>query len=46
MPCKKGTKQTPQEIIDQIIREHTNGATIKELSIEYRVISLRSKTSV
>lgn len=35
MPCKKGTKQTPQAIIDQIIREHANGATIKELSIKY-----------
>ena len=35
MSCKKGTKQTPQAIIDQIIREHANGATLKELSIKY-----------
>jgi len=35
MPCKKGTKQTPQIIIDKIIKEHQNGISIKELSVKY-----------
>lgn len=35
MSCEKGTKQTPQVIIGQIIEEHINGATRKELAIKY-----------
>lgn len=35
MPCRKGTKQTPQVIIDEILREHQNGVSVKELSVKY-----------
>lgn len=35
MPCRKGTKQTPQIIIDEILREHQNGVSAKELSVKY-----------
>ena len=35
MPCRKGTKQTPQVIIDEILREHQNGVRVKELSVKY-----------
>ena len=35
MPCRKGTKQTPQVVIDEIIKEHQNGVIIRELSIKY-----------
>lgn len=35
MPCRKGTKQTPQIIIDEIMKEHQNGVSIREISIIY-----------
>jgi hypothetical protein len=35
MPCRKGTKQIPPAIIDEIIREHANGLTKKALAEKY-----------
>jgi len=35
MPREKGTLNTPQSIIDEIVSKHKSGATLKELSIEY-----------
>ena len=36
MPCKKGTKHTPQSMIDEIIKEHKQGGiTRKELAEKY-----------
>lgn len=37
MPCTKGTKQTPQIIIDEILREQQNGVGVKELSIKHEI---------
>lgn len=36
MSRNKGTRNTPQEIIDKIVEEHSEGKTIKELSEEYQ----------
>lgn len=35
MPRKKGTRNTPQSIIEEIITKHRGGATLKSLSLEY-----------
>lgn len=35
MPRQKGTPNTPQNTIDEIVTKHRNGATIKLLSAEY-----------
>ena len=35
MSCRKGTKQSPQAIIDKIIAEHGSGITTKELANQY-----------
>lgn len=35
MSCKKGTRNTPQAIIDEIIRKHKEGTTRKELAEFY-----------
>ena len=35
MPRRKGTPNTPQEIIDEIVRKHQGGATIRELASKY-----------
>lgn len=35
MPREKGTKNTSQMTINQIIKEHTQGKTVKQLSEEY-----------
>ena len=35
MPREKGTKNTPQIIITQIVEEHRHGITIRELSDKY-----------
>ena len=32
---KKGTLNTPQSIIDEIVAKHRNGATVRSLSEEY-----------
>ena len=36
MGRKKGTKNTPQIIITQIVEEHKHGMTLKELSDKYK----------
>lgn len=36
MPRKKGTPNTPMEIIEEIIEKHKAGATRKELAEEYK----------
>lgn len=35
MGRKKGTGNTPQNIIDEIVAKHRNGVTLKSLSEEY-----------
>lgn len=35
MHRRKGTLNTPQSIIDEIVTKHRNGATLKSLSAEY-----------
>ena len=35
MPRGKGRKNTPQAIVDEIIKEHIQGKTVKQLSEEY-----------
>jgi len=35
MSRKKGTPNTPQSIIDEIVRKHSEGQTKRELSEEY-----------
>lgn len=35
MPRKKGTRNTPQSKIDEIVAKHQSGATLKSLSEEY-----------
>jgi len=35
MPCRKGTKQTPQSMIEEIMEEHRQGVTRKELAEKY-----------
>lgn len=35
MPRQKGTLNTPQSLIDEIMTKYHNGATIKSLSVEY-----------
>ena len=35
MPREKGTPNTPQSIIDEIIERHRQGITIKQLAQEY-----------
>lgn len=35
MHRQKGTLNTPQSIIDEIVTKHRNGATLKSLSAEY-----------
>lgn len=35
MPRKKGTVNTPQKVIDEIMSKHRSGATLKSLSEEY-----------
>lgn len=35
MSRKKGTPNTPQSIIDEIVAKHRAGATRQELSVEY-----------
>ena len=35
MPCKKGTKQMPQAVIDEILGEYKRGTTTKELANKY-----------
>lgn len=35
MHREKGTQNTPQEIIDEIVRKHASGATSAELAMEY-----------
>jgi len=36
MPREKGTLNTPQNIIEEIVAKHKAGATIRELTQEYR----------
>ena len=36
MPRRKGTPNTPQAIIDEIVRKHHEGATLKSLAEEYK----------
>lgn len=35
MPRRKGTPNTPQVVIDEIIQKHQNGVSLKELAQEY-----------
>lgn len=35
MPRRKGTPNTPQVIIDEIVRRHHEGETLKSLAAEY-----------
>ena len=35
MPRRKGTLNTPQKIIDEIVRKHNEGETIKSLAEKY-----------
>lgn len=35
MPRQKGTRNTPQPIIDEIVKKHREGKSIRELSEEY-----------
>ena len=35
MPRQKGTPNTPQVIIDEIVEKHLNGKSIRELATEY-----------
>ena len=35
MPRSKGTPNSPQAIIDEIMTSHANGKSVRELSIEY-----------
>ena len=35
MPRKKGTRNTPQAIIEEIVRKHKEGMSTRELSEEY-----------
>ena len=35
MPRQKGTPNTPQVVIDEIIQKHQNGVSLKELAQEY-----------
>lgn len=35
MHRQKGTRNTPQVIIDEIVRKHTEGKSTRELSVEY-----------
>lgn len=35
MPRKKGTPNTPQILIDEIIQQHARGKSVKELAIKY-----------
>jgi len=35
MPRRKGTPNTPQAIIDEIIRKHSEGISVRELAREY-----------
>ena len=35
MPRQKGTANTPQKIIDEIISKHSDGISKRELSMEY-----------
>ena len=35
MPRRKGTLNTPQIIVDEIMKKHDNGVSTKELSKEY-----------
>lgn len=35
MPRQKGTPNTPQAVIDEIVRRHRNGETLRSLSNEY-----------
>ena len=36
MSRQKGTPNTPQAIIDEIVRKHHEGATLKSLASEYK----------
>ena len=36
MPRRKGTSNTPQIIIDEIVTKHQSGMSIRELSEEYK----------
>ena len=35
MPRRKGTLNTPQTVVDEIMKKHENGVSTKELSEEY-----------
>jgi len=35
MPGRKGTLNTPQSVIDEIVNKHVSGETLRELAQEY-----------
>lgn len=36
MPCRKGTKQTPQAIVELILKEHAEGVSVRELAKKHQ----------